>query len=260
VVRANAAAGCGAIGDASSIPRLIRALDLESGLSRGCIVRALGELRAAEALPHLQRIYLDTRNDEERHSGAGFRAMQAQAVMTAHYESLGSIDALGKDWDELKAAALPKPLDPARDEPLLTSEDVLEAMSKIGPGRAQDLCRALAGDKNPQARRVAARGLGEGVASDQARNLPILQALRSDAAPGVQVAAVVSLLLLEQIAERQRVLGGLEGEAWQKELYVRELARLPKAKLDFARDALRKCTTDKALGNETKKIAKRLAE
>jgi hypothetical protein len=90
--------------------------------------------------------------------------------------------------------------------------------------------------------------------------LPILQALRQDPEPQVRIAAVVSLLAWGQLAERQRVLDGLRGEAEQRELVVRELARLPKATLDFARDALRDCTNDSALSREAKTIAKRLSE
>ena len=51
VVRSNAARACGEMGDPSSIPRLIEALNLESGLSRASIVWALGELKAKDALP-----------------------------------------------------------------------------------------------------------------------------------------------------------------------------------------------------------------
>ena len=73
VVRSNAARACGAIGDPSSIPRLVQALDMESGLARASIVWALGELKAREALPELFHLYTDTRNDEQnRRGGAGF--------------------------------------------------------------------------------------------------------------------------------------------------------------------------------------------
>ena len=59
VVRSNAARACGAIGDPSSIPYLIQALDMESGLARASIVWALGELKARESLPRLAELYAD---------------------------------------------------------------------------------------------------------------------------------------------------------------------------------------------------------
>ena len=71
IIRSNAARACGAIGDPTSIPLLIRALDMESGLARASIVRALGELKARDALPHLATLYVDARNDEKRRRGSG---------------------------------------------------------------------------------------------------------------------------------------------------------------------------------------------
>ena len=75
VVRSNAARACGAIGDAAAIPHLIRALDLESGLSRASIVWALGELKAREALPRLTAMYVDVHRDENHRGQAFWRAI-----------------------------------------------------------------------------------------------------------------------------------------------------------------------------------------
>ena len=69
VVRSNAARACGAIGDKGSIPRLITALDLESGLSRESIVLALGESKAREALPRLYALFVDAKNSENSTRG-----------------------------------------------------------------------------------------------------------------------------------------------------------------------------------------------
>ncbi len=51
VVRWNAARACGNVADPSSIPPLLDALNLESGLARASIVWALGELRPARPSP-----------------------------------------------------------------------------------------------------------------------------------------------------------------------------------------------------------------
>ena len=162
VVRSNAARACGAIGDASSIPHLIKSLDMESGLARASIVWALGELKAREAVPKLVELHQDARNAEHnRRAGSGFMAQQATAANREEYTALRNLDAIASDWEEMKVAALRRPRDPRRDEELLTPELVLEAVRKIGPAAAQEFYRALAAASGSTDRAEAAVGLAD---------------------------------------------------------------------------------------------------
>jgi HEAT repeat protein len=237
VVRSNAARGCGAIGDSSSITPLLGALDMESGLARASIVWALGELKVREAIPNLIELYTDARNAEHnRRAGAGFLAQQAMAASRAQYTALRNLDAISSDWDELKVVAMARPANPRRDEELLTADLVLEAVRKIGPGAAQEFYRALAGAKETLDRAEAAVGLAEGTATDRDKNLAILNNLRGDADPGVRIRAQVSLLLLGE----RRVEAGLRdrlaaGDQSEQGDILGQLARVSGQQLEFAR-------------------------
>jgi HEAT repeat protein len=239
VVRSNAARGCGGIADPSSIAPLLSALDLESGLARASIVWALGELKAAQAIPRLIDLYTDARNAEHnRRASAGFLAAQAAAANQAQYVALRNLDAIASDWDELKLAATVRPADPRQDETLLTAGLVLEAVRKMGPA-AQDFYRALAGAKEASDRAEAAVGLAEGTAADRDKNLAILNNLRADGDAGVQVRALVSLLILGQREPesilRQRLISGSDSEQGQ---VLEQLARVPGPQLQFARQEI----------------------
>lgn len=260
VIRSNAARACGAIGDPSSVAPLIRALDLESGLSRASIVWALGELKAAVALPQLAALYVDARNDEHRRAGAGFRMAQHTDVMQAQYTALGSLDTVSRDWDELKASALAKPADPRRDEHLLASKDVFEAVRKIGPAAAQDFYRVLAADRDHEARAEAAVQLAECDAGDREKNVMILRNLLADADERVRLRAAVSLLLLGQDVAQRPILEWLAGtNEWRLRQLLEQLARVPKpATLQFVRERLKAIAADTAFRSETRTAARRL--
>ena len=60
---------------------------MESGLVRGAVVRALGDLKAASALPLLAKLYADVKID----TGGGYRSIQAMAEIGARYEHLASL-------------------------------------------------------------------------------------------------------------------------------------------------------------------------
>jgi HEAT repeat protein len=200
VVRSNAARACGAIGEPSSIPRLIQALDLESGLARASIVWALGELKAREAVPKLVELHQDARNaGHNRQAGSGFLAQQAMAASREQYTALRNLDAIASDWEELKVAAQRRPHDPRRDEELLTPDLILEAVRKIGPAAAQEFYRTLAAASDSADRAEAAIGLTEG--TDREPNLKILRNLADDAMVDVSIRARVSLLLLGEPGE-----------------------------------------------------------
>jgi HEAT repeat protein len=240
VVRSNAARGCGAIGEPSSIPLLLKALNLESGLSRASIVWALGALKAREALPALAALYVDAVNDERRRAGSGFRQAQSQAEMAVHYTSLSNLDALGTEWDELRAAAEPRGIDPRRDEELLEPRHVLEAVRAIGPAAAQDFYRALAGAKDPDARREAATALAECEPAERERNATVLKNLLADADELVRVRAAVSLLIMgDEAPARAPLLEALAVDPWKQGIALNELNRVKDAaRLDFARPAI----------------------
>jgi len=260
IVRSNAARACGAIGDPSSVPYLIEALDLESGLSRASIVWALGELAATDALPYLATLYVDARKDEQRRRGAGFRAAQSGAAIGSQYESIQDLDAIGYEWDELKAAARPQPIDPRQHEELLEPGDILEAVRKIGPAASQDFYRALAGEKDSEARREAAVGLVEGSSEDTQENLPILRQLLADTDIRVQMAAAVSLLSVGQDVAQGYILQWLTApEEWTRCRALEELHRVSvPAKLNFARKQIEAIATDPTFDDGVRQAAQEL--
>src|SRR5262249_46325417 len=114
IIRANAAAACGAIGDPASLDPLIKALEMESGLARDAIVLDLAQLKAQKALPLMTQLYIDARADEARHQGSGFRAQQAKESVASQYQHIGSIASISGDLDELKMSAIAPPIDPIK--------------------------------------------------------------------------------------------------------------------------------------------------
>jgi HEAT repeat protein/predicted negative regulator of RcsB-dependent stress response len=280
VVRSNAARACGAIGDTSSIPFLIKALDLESGLSRASVVWALGELKAAAALPQLVELYVEARNDESRRGGSGFRAAQSAAVMNTQYtsintqylannasaaqnsqiETLKNLDAVGNDWNELKASMVSGPIDPRRNEELLAPKHILEAVRKIGPVVSQEFYRALAGTGDTTAREEAAERLAEGGQDDIARNLPILRNLLADAAENVRMAAAVSLLIMGQKEAQPPILEWLDAaQAWQRSAILDQLKRVDDAaQLAFAHPKIAAIAADTAESDDLRQLARAL--
>ncbi len=236
VVRSNAARACGVVADPSSITPLLNALDMESGLARASIVWALGELKAGAAIPKLTELYTDARNAEHnRRAGAGFLAQQAMAADRAEYTALRNLDAIASDWDQLKVVVIARPTSPRRDEELLSAGLVLEAVRKIGPP-AREFYRALAGAKEASDRAEAAVHLAEATGADQDKNRAILHNLRGDTDSGVQVRALVSLLILGEheveASLRDRLTSGSESEQGE---VLHQLERLSGQQLQFAR-------------------------
>lgn len=239
-VRSNAARACGAIGaigDVSSIPPLVKALDMESGLARASIVWALGELKAREAVPRLIDLYQDARNHaHNRMAGSGFMAQQSLAANREEYTALRNLDAIASDWEEMKVTTMRRPRDPRRDEELLTPDLVLEAVHKIGPAAAPEFYRALAGAGESTDRAEAAVGLAEVAPADREMSLTILRNLSGDPEMGVRIRASTSLILLDEpgadaaLRERLRT-----GDADERGEILRQLGRLPKPRLEFFR-------------------------
>lgn len=240
VVRSNAALACGRIGDASSIPLLIRALDLESGLSRASIVTALGRLRAAAAMPRLAQLYLDAQDEEKHRSHSGYMIAQSAATSGAHYDTIRNLDAVASDWNEIKAASLPRAGDPRRDEVLLTPRIVLEAVAQIGPSATREFYRSLAVGSDATARAEAARQLALGDDAATPETIAVLKNLLADTDESVRLAAAVSLLNFNQAVAQRSILDALEkGERWTRGAAIRELARVTeRSRLAFARAAI----------------------
>lgn len=261
VVRSNAARACGAIKDPSSIEPLLKALDLESGLSRASIVWALGELKAKQALPKLADLYVDAQNDEKRRRGFGFRTMQVQAEIQSQFNSFRNLDSVGSDWNELKEVSSAKPVNPRRNEWLLSTEIVLNAVRKIGPDASQDFYRKLAGGEDPEARKQAAECLAEGKAKDREKNLPILQNLLSDKEERVQVRAAVSLLKLDDKSGQKIILQWLKGRPWQKRLVLTLLEKVKNPdRLSFAKKEIITISKDKKMNSYSNRHIKKMAE
>lgn len=260
VVRSNAALACGSIKERSSIPCLITALDLESGLARASIVWALGELRAGEGLSALKKLYVDARNDEKRHSGSGFRSGQMRAALNSEYESLSNLDAIGSEWDELKESLTPGPLEPSWDEKLLEPRDILKAIEKIGPGASQEFYRALAGDRDERARNEGAIGLAEGTGEDRAKNLPVLRGLLGDENVGIRMNAAVSMLITGQEQTKSMILQWLDSPVrWEKRCILGILIRVKDpSKLDFAGERIEAIANDISEEEEVRKAARSL--
>ncbi|MEN8219183.1 MAG: HEAT repeat domain-containing protein [Pseudomonadota bacterium] len=260
VVRSNAARACGLISDATSIPHLIKALDLESGLSRASIVWALGELKAQEALPQLFTLYVDARNDEQRgcrRRGAGYRISQMEAQTQSHYDALRSLSDVGAEWDEIKAASQPKPLEPRQNETLLEPQQIFEAIEKIGAGKAQEFYQTLAGGTDSRALCEAAIQLAEGDKLYLDKNIQILRNLVAHTYyTDVHMAAAVSLLLLGDDIAQKYILRWLDSSQNDEKRDIFEvLYRVKDAnKLSFVRKQLHSIVTDKEIHKEIYQI------
>ena len=260
VIRSNAARGCGAIHDPSSIDPLIKALNLESGLSRASIIWALGELKAKAALPAMARMYVEARNDEQRRgssgSGVGFRASQSGAVMSAQYDSIRSLDAIGADWNELKSTTFAAPVDPRRQEELFEPRHVLEAVAKIGAAESQAFYRTLAAESDNQIRKEAAIQLAVARKEDRELNIPVLKSLLAVDSHEVKVAAAASLLILGQTDGRQPILDALTSDAWGHAL--EQLARVGPSQRAFAQKEIKAIANDPAKSDEIRDRANNL--
>lgn len=262
VIRSNAARVCGAIGDPSSIAPLIKAVDLESGLSRASIVWALGELKAKESLTVLANLYAAAKQDETSPRRSGVYAAQQAAAVTSQYERLSNLEALGADWDELKTSALAPPVDPENQEELLQTEHLLEAIAKIGPEWSQTFYRSLAASKDAESRAEAAKQLAAGKGDDQAQSLALLKSLLKDSAVGVRAAAAVSLIQINDTSGRDVILEALNtSNSGDKYEAIQQLNRLTQAShLEFAKARLQAISTDRSLVIGLRQSAGRLLE
>ena len=234
IVCSNAARACGAICDHSSVPPLIRALDLESGMSRASIVWALGQLGAVEALPRLTALYSEAGDDDRT---AGFRGGQTQAGYQSHYHSFEQID---DEWDELTHTLRMRLIEPQRREHLLTRARILAAVRAFAPASTQAFYRQLAAASNSDARHEAAEQLAFGVDDDMSLNLVVLRSLMSDLHGRVRIAAAVSLLKSGHPDGQTLIQESLETEqGWIVDDTFKQLERIEDGRLlGFARPTL----------------------
>lgn len=229
IVRSNAARAAGYLGNAALGPDLIAALGLESGLSRASIVWALGELRAAAAVPALTRLYQEAMADEQRQAGSGFRHMQGLAVAQNQFAQIARMDDLAADLDELTRAALDPPVDPRRNEDLLKPRHILDAMAKIGPAQTQEFYRTIAAGADTESRIQAAIHLTAGAPAEYDKNRSILRPLLGDPVRQVQIAAAASLILLggDSAAAEAILKEALNAaNSWEVNPAIDQLARL----------------------------------
>lgn len=260
VIRSNAARACGAIGDASSVAPLIKAVDLESGISRASIVWALGELKAKESLPVLASLYAEAKRDEQHQERSGAYGSQQAAAVSSQYERLSNLEALSAEWDELKAATLAPPIDPVNQEELLQPEHLLEAVAKIGPEWSQEFYRMLAAAKDSFARGEAAEFLASGHEQDREKNLVLLKNLLIDTDVAVRLRASVSLILLGDVTGRAVVLEALNSKnEWDQQSALQQLARLTKPdQRAFAKMRIEAIAADLKAHEETRRLASQL--
>ncbi len=259
VVRSNAARALGALGDASAIAPLIKALDLESGLSRASIVWALGELRATAALDTLATLYIELENAPRASGGflaqqsfaqnqSQYAALNARAEGDSAFAALRNVDDVAGDYATIGAPKVP--IDPRRDEELLSSQMILDAVAAIGPAAMSDWYRKLAASTNANARRQAAIHL-----TDPA----ILRNLLSDATPMVRLSAAVSLLQLGETAGQKEILAAFSNRSLGASEILEELSRVGDAKkLAFARAQLVALADDTNLSDALRKQARAL--
>ena len=262
VLRSNAARACGAIADPASGPLLLKALDLESGLSRASIVWALGELKYRDALPRLAELYADAVTDESRRRGSGFLVAQNGAATQAQYQTLSQVDALAEDWDELKQALLPSPVEPRQNDELLEPRHILEAIRQIGAASAQPFYRSLAGGKDDGSRAEAAAGLAAATGAERAASVPVLRNLLADPNDAVRLRAAVSLLRLDEEPGPAAVCEWLtSGDRWKRQRAVNEM-RLAgaKAKPRSVRAAIAAIAADAQEPEGTRQAAAALLE
>jgi HEAT repeat protein len=253
VVCSNAARACGAIGDKSSIPHLLQALEMESGLVRASVVWALGELKAVEAIPRLIALHQSERNAEKnRRDGRGMLTLNTVDASQGAYVMLSNLDAIESDWDEMKASIIPHPPDPSLDEELLTPEHILEAMRSIWGPDMRGFQRALAASENQADRYHATLGLATTDEAGREENRAILRILLADADVKIRTSARVSL----------HALGGPElKDAWGKadpaelDELLRQMMRLPADLLEPMRGELEAVKDDDTIEKPTRNLA-----
>jgi HEAT repeat protein len=232
-MRANAARACGKMGATSAIPTLLKVLDMPNNPVRGPVVWALGELKADAALPRLIKIFSEIRPDEERKTLQTYSERLSQSQVSIRRTSAEEEEDRYQTW---KSSGPPRqPQLSNMVEETLKSENILDAIGKIGPEKAQPFYRELALGKDARDRAEAAIPLGQASATDRATNIAILKTLAIDRISLVRVRASVGLLLLGEISSREFLQDRLRNgnSIYERVQIVKDLELLPREQLAF---------------------------
>ncbi|HBC88879.1 MAG TPA: hypothetical protein DCZ94_18200 [Lentisphaeria bacterium] len=258
VVRSNAARACGEIRDNSSIPYLIKALDFESGLSQASIIWALGKLKSKEALPIIISAYPEIKKEKESRSNQGYLFAQAVSEARTRYDYLRDIKAIGKEWGEIMVSNTKLPINPAKNEFLISTKVLVGAVRDIGPELSQDFFRGLAADSDSDAREEAAECLSMCNPGDIQQNIKTLQNMLDDNIY-VSSKAAGSLLLLGDTKVQGFVLKCLSSQ--DKNTVDRMMFQLEDvndkdpAKLSFAHGRLEEISKDGRMSDHCQKMS-----
>ena len=226
IVRSNAARACGAVGDRSSIPHLVKALDLEHFGARRAIVLALGELKSRDSLPLLVKVYSQAREEEERNREQRERELREAGPVgylppKKHHPwpHFGDSDGDAVIWDPWA---------------------ILDAIHAIGPELSQQFYRDLVTDSNVRSRNEAALRMAECEPADAKLNEPGLRSLLTDKDERLRMEAAISLLVLGHQDVQQTIIAWIESDkAYNRYWITSRLNRVKDAKkLAFARTAL----------------------
>lgn len=194
------------------------------GRNRAFVIRALGELKSIDAVPHLEALLGDATRDELRE------------IVTA-LESIGSTDSIdaltrllgNKDGHTRKtaaralsrlagAAAVPELFRALKDEVYRdVMEEITDLLSMIPNEQTRDCFAELLKSPGEELREMAARGLGK-VAYDD--TLPLLRRAASDESASVRKAAYKSMAVLGNDEAEQDVIRGLDDEDHEVRLSV----------------------------------------
>ena len=230
VVRSNAANACGAVGDRSSVPHLMKALDLEHFAARRAIVLALGELKAREALPLLVESYSRAREEEER----GRKKLESESSPL----SSGMLSKQHRPWPQFG--------DCEGSEVTWDAQAILDAVRAIGPALSQKFYREMASDSSIRSRMEAAQRMADCDSADAKLNEPRLRMLLTDKEELVRMEAAVSLLVLGHHDVEPSIIAWIESEkSYERYSITWRLDRVKDAgKLAFARASLERLVDD----------------
>ncbi|MBX7220018.1 MAG: hypothetical protein K1Y36_08730 [Blastocatellia bacterium] len=144
VTRANAALACGAIGERSSIPFLIQALDLQSQESQVAILAVLGTLKAAEAVPALVGLYRLRQKEKQFSEGipANQRNPDKPPAPTVP-QGVASFGEMDLEYELLQTPPRPRFPDFRQQNVHLPMEEIIKTIETIGPQAKQDFYQKL---------------------------------------------------------------------------------------------------------------------
>ncbi|MCP4153677.1 MAG: HEAT repeat domain-containing protein, partial [bacterium] len=232
VICSNAARMCGVIRDRTSIRPLIKALDLDSALSKASIVWALGQLKAVEALPNLESLFFKLENDRVMRSHNAMEYSNVASSQQNQWEAAQYTDNLQQQYRRISGERTSvKPQH--RSERLLTDEIVIKAIAAVAVEKAQPFFRKVScGKSDYMVREIAIEALAQGGAVHRQANIQLLKNLTPVHTCLVHEAAV-SRLILGDDTVKPFILEALEYGAEHMDI-IRHFERVKdKSKLTF---------------------------